>query len=308
MALRRKRKKPPYIHDKFETIETVKKRNRQLIKWLRKKKTPIATNLADQLEACADIEQPHCNSGACHMCMRKQRLRYFKELWPYISSVYANESMTIVPLTYVAPRGDLHTLDLIAFKRWIARGLRDVLPRNLGAVGGVDVSINSIVNVGFEWVVHAHVSVFKLSEGATAESVRSRIKERLNLPPTNTSLHIKEVNEGEEQKAASYCMKSIFNWRSTFWDDRDPCPRAHEWATRKNCPKRMDEVELRIWLARWTFADRLILVGITNPAAPNSIRLRNTPRTPKAPKTSERPLTAKARVTRGKRVKRGKPR
>lgn len=309
MPIRRKRKKPPYIHDKFERKVTAWLRNTLLIKRLRRLGTNESINLAVILEGCSGVDGQACGSGACHLCMRNQRLQLFEEGWLYIQRSLKSESMTIIPLNFAAKRGELYRIDLVQVKKWIARGLRDVLPRHLIAIGGIDVSINSKANADFEWVVHAHIAIFGLAEGETAKALRSRIKKRFALGAEEKALCIKDIKFGEEIKATSYCMKPIFNWRSTYWKTKNlPRRRAPHWATRKNRPKWMDEVELRIWLARWTFAARLILVGITNPAAPNSIRLSDSPRTPKPPKTSEGQAPAKVRVTRGNGVKWGKPR
>jgi hypothetical protein len=213
-----------------------------------------------------------------------------------------------VPTSFTVPRGELYRIDLIKVKKWIARGLRDVLPGNLIAIGGVDVSINSTSNADFEWVVHFHVEVFMLAEGVAAKDLRGRLMARLKLPVLSTSLHIKDVKVGDEHKLASYCVKSIFNWRSTYWKVKNLRLRAPHWAMRKNSPKWKDEVELRVWLARWALADRLILDGVTNPAAPNGIRLRDTSRTPKPSEPMKADKPAKPRVTRSTRVKLGKRR
>jgi hypothetical protein len=308
MKDRRERTKPPYIHKGFETLGIANKRNEKLIKWLRNTATNETLNLAAKLESCGDPDHPYCNLGACHMCLRRNRLRLFREVLPYIERSQNTESMTIVSPDYTAQRGELYRIDLLAFQKWLARSLRDVLPPNLIAVGGVDVSINSTDNEAYHWVVHAHITIFGLADGPAAHALRCRIKSRLKLLPVNTSLHIKDVKAGEENKVTSYGLKSIFNWRSTFLDEEKSTSRAQEWATRKFSPSRMDEVELRVWLARWTAADRLILVGVTNPAAPNAIRLRDTPRTPKPsePMTADKP--AKPRATRSTRVKLGRPR
>jgi hypothetical protein len=308
MKARRKRKMPSYIHDKFEWRVTARIRNALLIKRLRRLGTNEAINLAVILENCAAPEQPDCSNGACHTCLRMQRLQYLEEIGAYILRSAHTESMTIVPTSFVVPRGELYRVDLIKVKKWIARGLRDVLPDHLVAIGGVDVSINSKSNADFEWVVHFHVEVLTLAEGVAAKELRARIMARLKLAPVNTSLHIKEVKVGDEHKLASYCLKSIFNWRSTYWKFKNLRLRAPHWAMRKNAPMWKDEVELRLWLSRCAFADRLILSGVTNPAAPNAIRLRDTPRTPKPSEPMKAEKPAKPRATRSTRVKLGRPR
>ncbi|MFP7571755.1 hypothetical protein [Marivita sp. S2033] len=146
--------------------------------------------------------------------------------------------MTLVPITFTAQRGELYRIDLVQAKKWIARGLRDVLPPDLIAIGGIDVSINSKANADFEWVVHAHVAVLGLAEGASAKALRSQIEKRFSLGAKRKALRVKDVKVGEETKATSYCMKPIFNWRSTYWKTKKLSRRrAPHWAIRKNRPK-----------------------------------------------------------------------
>jgi len=299
----------PYIPEKFESLETAESRNKTLIGWLCRQESDEAIELAASLYACSELKLSHCNSGACHVCLRSNRLRMLKEIQPYIEQSLSSEFVTVIPVGLTVPRGELETVDMKDVVKRIAKGLRHILPRNVIAIGGIDVSINSLANEGFEWVVHSHIIVLNYSDEPTAKAVRSRLQERFKLrADCNKALRIEDVKTGDEYKVASYGLKSIFNWRSGFWIGDDFSPRARKGRPKKYTPKRQDEVELRLWLARLAAADRLVLVGVTNPAGPESIRLRDTPRTPKAPKTSEGLAQAKARVTRSEGVTRGKPR
>ena len=63
-----------------------------------------------------------------------------REIHPYIEQSLSSEFVTAIPIDCTVPRGKLHTVDLKEVAKKIAKGLRHILPRNLIAIGGIDVS------------------------------------------------------------------------------------------------------------------------------------------------------------------------
>jgi hypothetical protein len=298
-----------YVPKEFETSATAKQRNRQLIKWLTQTNTNEAMQLAATLDDCGNPELPRCNSGACRVCLRKNRLRKLREIRPYIQLSLGSEFVTLIPIDYVVPRGKLHTVSMKEIAKRVARGLRDVLSSNLVAVGGIDISLNAFENEDHVWVIHAHIIVLNYSDGPTTEAVRSRLKERFRLPADcNKALRIENVKISGEYRVASYGLKSIFNLKSGYWIRGKCSLRLRKGQARPQRLKSEDEVELRLWLARWTAADRLILVGVTNQAGPEFIRLRDTSRTPQTASSRLVHKRPKPRVTRAQRVQSRIPR
>lgn len=275
----------------FETKKFINRTARRHLNKLKRSKNPSANALGKVLELCLLNETPECDSGACVCCARKKRLDFLREISPFIKNASEVHKLTLVLKEFIVERGKIHTLDMKRIKQRIEKLFRDHLPPNLIIIGAIDISLNSYENSDYEWAPHVHVLVLNIGNGPSISIAKEWLRAVVNKHNGKKALKVLRVKKGTEASAATYCCKSIFEWRSGFWKTKNLGSRRPHRATRGLNLPTDDEVELRLWLSNWTMVQRLILVGVSNPAAPNQIRLRLTSRSSKLSETvSSKPI------------------
>lgn len=304
------------IPKKFETPVGTNRRTRRYITQLQRSSKPAAKAAAKVLQSCTDGEGSPCGSAACVRCGRELRLQWLAEVGAVLPHARAVYMVTLITADLVVKKGSLHTVDLKAAKAHFARLFRRKLPPNLVVLGAVDVSLGSFQNRQFVWQVHCHVLVLDVGSGPSISAARPSLRDAVSDTGILRPLRVDTVKRKKRASAVTYCLKSVFEWRSGYWKTKNLRGRAPHRATRGLTVPADAEVELRSWLARYNLTDRLVLVGVTNPAAPNHIRLRPTARSVllKAQSASSRRVMRVTRKTKLKRedgrvrLKRARPR
>lgn len=291
------------LPEKFETAEEADNNTTRLATQLKKSSKPEAQLLALKLEACLAGDGPPCRSGACARCSREIRIEFLNEIEPYCRIASERHKMTLVLGKCAVPAGELQTLDMAEVKGRYERLLRRILPKNLIVIGGIDVSVNSFDNVNFIWSVHIDVIVLKIGPGPSIDDYKVVLRKKLPDDDIHRPLRVRRVNPETKWSGYTYCLKAKFEWRSGYVKSKGLRKRNPHRATRGIDLKPKHEVELRLWLAQGTMVNRLILVGVANPASPKSIKLRDTSRTPKQSEKDTCPARGKSRVTRSRSAK-----
>ena len=292
---------------RFETAEQAIRQTRRIARQLARSQDPLAQQQGLRLEACLAGETPSCRSGACPRCARESRRELLREIAPYMKRASERHMLTLVLPEFSTPVGKLHTLDMSSMKRRFERVLRDNLPTNMSLIGAIDISLNSFNNRNYFWSPHAHLMALKLGAGLSLQECKKALRLKLPTEGTLRPLKVTKVKSRRQRSAVTYCYKSRFEWRSGYLKTKNLKKRAPHRASRGLKLKPRAEVELRQWLSRWTMPNRLILVGIANPAALNSIKLRDTTRTPKQSEKDTCPARGRSRVTRSGQAKKRSP-
>jgi len=299
------RRRPP---KGFEKPLEANRNTTRLAAQLNRSLQPEAHQLGLELEACLADDSPSCGSGACPRCCREVRLQLLHEAGRFVRSSTEKHMLTLIWKEFEVTPGRLHTLDMRVIKKKNERFLRRYLPKNLIVIGGIDVSLTSFENDNFKWSVHIHVIILKIGSGPSIEDYKEVLREKLPDDDIKRPLKVVEINPIRKRSAVTYCLKSSFEWRSGYLKTKNLQSRAPHRATRGLKLKPDAEVELRLWLSQWTMANRLILVGVANPASPKSIKLRDTSRTPKQSEKDTCPAPGRSSVTRSRLAKKRSPR
>jgi hypothetical protein len=262
----------------FETIVEAEARKQTLERGLRR---AGRVELANRLAACAGgpMDEFHCLSGACPICMRAWRRWFFAATSRVADAVREEEGhggcvVSLVPRHSQAPPTLLHSLDLKAVVSRIRQGL-DRLELGLPVIGGLDISFNEdarkIQPSNFQ--IHANFAVFGLENDAAARRDLGRALASVIRLERTASRPILVQPLRDRPRQVSYMLKSSFVRRLSIVDGQG---RAN---TLPFAMKMAQTVEVATLLDSYTLLDRLILHGAT-------LRGNHLPKTPRTIRSS----------------------
>ena len=229
-----------------------------------------AKALGYRLLAC-DYGQP-CGSQACMCCGRTFRVILHGKTMEALSG----RSFKVVRVSLISADGQVMIGKLGSFdlKKWVAtkrRALERALPEGAIFLGGADVSLNTLDNAKAHWQVHLYGFVllhpsWNSGNRTNIRSLRSSIEQRCNpIPPFERvagerPLQTSTMSIEDFQQNFLYCHKSWFYRRSryTFLDHRSGKVSSN---VRPEGLKGPEGAEAAMFLDRWKFGSRLVLVG-----------------------------------------------
>jgi hypothetical protein len=236
------------IPDKFETLTQAKKRRAYKIRILGKGKRS-ARKLATKLTQCRKGHA--CESGACDVCVGRERLKLYRETQPIFSTHPDWTRASVIPAGFLVPIGKLSTVDLKAINTRINKRLERSSLGNRIVIAGIDISLNLQDNEIVGWQLH----LYMLIEGKNTLRLQEAIKATFPPEPTALIPHLFS-SVIDTTKAITYLFKNIFHRRSRY-------ANANSQARTKDLPlKAPDLRELLPFLDQYPIGARLILRGI----------------------------------------------
>jgi hypothetical protein len=239
---------PPVLPDNFEKYGEADKQRRHRIRVLQHGGS-THRQLAEKLGECRKGHR--CDSGACPICVGRFRRWLYGESLPIFVSRPNWTRASIIGGGMSVPRGQLHTFDLRALRKRIAKRLERSSLRNRIVFLGIDVSLNLRDNVIVGWQLH----IYLLVEGQNTSRVQETLKAVFRPEPT-AKIPYRFSCVTDPGSAITYAYKSSFVRHSQY---RTPDGKAQ---TRNQDLKGGALRELLVFLHKYPIGSRLILRGL----------------------------------------------
>jgi hypothetical protein len=238
----------PDLPDGFEALAEAQQRRRQRSRLLQRG-NGADQHLGIKLANCRKGRR--CGSEADPICIGKFRLWLYRQALPIFASRPHWTRASIVTAGVLIRYGQLHSFNLHAFVKRIAKRLERSSLRNRIMFCGVDVSLNLRNNVIIGWQFHLYV----LIEGRSTTALHEALKAAFPPEPTAKAPY-KFRLAADPESAITYLYKSMFCRRSEY-----TAPNGKR-RTKIQPLKGPELRELLVFLDRYPIGTRLILRGL----------------------------------------------